>query len=92
MNKYRVIFLASVLFSLNIISMDHYYKEWIGQVLIKDQERRKAEQESRSNALEKQPSVVVQRLQDQKGRNARFDNELLMWHELDRREKEEVKK
>jgi len=87
-----VIFFAGILFSLNIISMDHYYKELIGQVFIKDQERIKAEQENRPKALEKQPSIVVQRLQDQKGRNVRFDNELLLWHELDRREKEEVKK
>jgi len=64
MNKYRVIFLVGVLFSLNIISMENYYKELIGQVFIKDQERIKAEQENRPKALEKQPSIVVQRLQD----------------------------
>jgi len=90
MNKYRVIFLVGVLFSLNIISMENYYKELIGQVFIKDQERIKAERESRLKALEKKPSIV-QTSQDTPGRNVRFDNELLMWHELDRRE-EDAKK
>jgi len=90
MNKYRVIFLVGVLFSLNIISMENYYKELIGQVFIKDQERIKAERESRLKALEKKPSIV-QTSQDTPGRNVRFDNELLMWHELDRLE-EDAKK
>ena len=85
-----MIFLVGVLFSLNIISMENYYKELIGQVFIKDQERIKAERESRLKALEKKPSIV-QTSQDTPGRNVRFDNELLMWHELDRRE-EDAKK
>ena len=86
-----MIFLVGILFYLNIVSMDNYYKELIGQVFIREQERIKAEQENRLKALEKKHSIV-QTSRNTLGRNAQCNNELLMWHELDRREKEEAKK
>ena len=90
MNKYRVIFLASVLFSLNIISMDNYSKELSRTVKAAEKENKRIEEkrEPRLRTLEEEHSPS----QDQKGKNAMFENEMLMWRTISRREKEEVKK